>query len=112
MDSVFVFAAWSVTERSDYPELDRERDASLIIGDSVSTARVRHWIRQMGPTRLSLLITGETGTGKELVALSLHSASGRRGPLVAVNCAAFPEFLIESELFGHVRGSFSGAHSD
>jgi len=69
-------------------------------------------IKRVAPSSCTVLITGESGTGKELVVAALHDASTRaRGPLVAVNCGAIPENLIESELFGHVRGAFTGAHA-
>jgi transcriptional regulator with GAF, ATPase, and Fis domain len=72
--------------------------------------RVVEAIRLIGPRRCTVLLTGETGTGKELVARALHQASPRAGqPLVAVNCSALPEQLLEAELFGHVRGAFTGA---
>ena len=70
---------------------------------------VRALIRAAAPARNPVLIEGETGVGKEVVANALHAASGRSGELVTVNCAALPKDLIESELFGHVRGAFSGS---
>jgi hypothetical protein len=70
---------------------------------------VRRTLGLVGPTDLPVLVLGETGTGKDVIARVLHTQSRREGPFVAVNCAALPEALIESELFGHVRGSFTGA---
>ena len=67
-------------------------------------------LQQAGPTNACVLISGESGTGKELVARTLHALSPRgQGPFFAINCAALPETLIESELFGHEKGSFTGA---
>jgi len=84
-----------------------------IIGRSVAIRRVFDVIAQVAPVRTSVLLFGETGTGKELVAKALHYNSPRRtAPFVVVNCGAIPEQLIESELFGHVRGSFTGAVAD
>ena len=83
---------------------------SLLVGDSPAMERVVETIRLVGPRRCTILLTGETGTGKELVARALHQASPRaRQPLVAVNCSALPEQLLEAELFGHVKGAFTGA---
>jgi transcriptional regulator with GAF, ATPase, and Fis domain len=80
------------------------------IGVSTEFKRVLREVAQVGPTDATVLITGETGTGKELVARRLHAVSPRRHrPLVVVNCAALPASLIESELFGHERGAFTGA---
>jgi len=81
------------------------------IGASRSIQEVFALIRRAGPSQKATLITGESGTGKELVARALHNTSGR-GAFVAVNCAAFPENLLESELFGHEKGSFTGAARD
>src|ERR1700747_734117 len=84
-----------------------------VIGDSVPTKALRQQISVTAPTNGRVLIFGESGTGKELVARSLHAASLRnKGPFVEVNCAAIPEELIESELFGHIKGSFPGAAED
>jgi len=84
-----------------------------VIGESVPTKALRQQIAVTAPTNGRVLIYGESGTGKELVARALHAASLRnKGPFVEVNCAAIPEELIESELFGHVKGSFTGASED
>jgi two-component system nitrogen regulation response regulator NtrX len=84
-----------------------------MIGESPALARVREAIARAAPTRAAVLITGESGTGKELVARAIHRNSPRAGrPFVKVNCAAIPEELIESELFGHEKGSFTGAVRD
>jgi len=69
-------------------------------------------LRAVAPSKLSVVIAGETGTGKELAASALHALSGRSGPLVAVNCAAIPPTLLEAQLFGHKKGAFSGALDD
>lgn len=81
-----------------------------MIGDSPVMREVRELIARVGPTDARVLITGESGTGKELVAAALHLASSRRErPFVRVNCAAIPRDLVESEMFGHERGAFTGA---
>ncbi|HUE02387.1 MAG TPA: sigma-54 dependent transcriptional regulator [Bryobacteraceae bacterium] len=88
----------------------REEWERLLIGESHEMRRVCHIIRVVGGRRATVLVTGETGTGKELAARSLHLASPRkRAPWVAVNCSALPENLLEAELFGHVKGAFTGA---
>lgn len=82
----------------------------MLVGESSAMRQIQELIRRVAPTTGSVLITGENGTGKELVAHSLHALSQRYAkPFVEVNCAAIPEELIESELFGHERGAFTGA---
>ncbi len=86
---------------------------SVVVGDSVPMKALRQQIGLMAPTNGRVLIYGESGTGKELVAHAIHAQSLRKeGPFVELNCAAIPEELIESELFGHRKGSFSGAPFD
>jgi DNA-binding NtrC family response regulator len=81
-----------------------------LVGTSPKMQEIFALLQQAGPSKACVLITGESGTGKELVARTLHALSPRRqGPFIAVNCAALPETLIESELFGHEKGSFTGA---
>ena len=89
---------------------DRVRGLDEMIGSSPPLAALREVIAKVAPTRGRVLITGESGTGKELVAREVHSASDRTGrPFIKVNCAAIPADLIESELFGHEKGAFTGA---
>lgn len=84
-----------------------------LVGHSEPMRRLRDMVRRLGPTSLPVVVLGPTGTGKELVAQALHRVSGRNGgPFVAVHCGALPADLLESELFGHLKGSFTGAHRD
>jgi two-component system nitrogen regulation response regulator NtrX len=91
----------------------RADSEAVLLGGSAAMARLRQEIARVAPTDARVLIVGENGTGKELVARALHRGSERAdAPFVEVNCAAIPEELIESELFGHVKGSFTGASED
>ena len=81
----------------------------IIVGSSLPALRMKQLIAAVAASDAPVLVQGQTGTGKELVAEALHSASGRTGKLIAVNCAAIPAELLESELFGHEKGAFTGA---
>lgn len=89
-----------------------EPDDLGLIGHNAELARIRQILRRVAPSALAVLIEGRTGTGKELIAQALHRLSGRTGPLVPVNCAALAPNLVESSLFGHRRGAFTGAVTD
>ncbi len=105
-------------------ELEREHErghessaarkpAPALIGESAPMQQITRMIEKVAPAQCTVLITGENGTGKELVAQAIHRASPRaHKPFVAANCSAFNDNLLESELFGHRRGSFTGAHGD
>ncbi len=84
-------------------------DRARLLGESAPMRELRHRLERVARTPLPVLILGETGTGKEVAARSLHASSGRRGPFVAVDCAAISRTLVETELFGHERGAFTGA---
>jgi len=88
------------------------RTASLLIGESIAMQRLRSLIAAVAPTRLSVLIEGETGSGKELVAALLHELSGRDGAFVAFNVCALGETMFEDALFGHAKGAYTGAMSE
>ncbi len=97
------------------PVAERIHEGALgsIVGHTPSMREVFDAVRSVAPTEATVLITGETGTGKELLARGVHDLSGRAsGPFVPVNCAALAEGVLESELFGHVRGAFTGAVAD
>ena len=93
--------------------LRRRSDPDIFAGSSAAMKGISRLIQQIAPTDVTVLIGGESGTGKEVVARAIHEKSRRKAqPFIAVNCAALPENLIEAELFGHVRGAFTGAVSD
>ena len=94
-------------------QVERRSSFDRIIGSSPALQRVFEVMEKVAETDATVLVSGETGTGKELVARAIHFAGRRRErPFVAQNCAALPETLLESELFGHRRGAFTGAHTD
>ncbi|MEM1022345.1 MAG: sigma 54-interacting transcriptional regulator [Myxococcota bacterium] len=99
-----------VSERAELNTRLDEHRLGRIVGACASMQEVFRRVRKVASTDISVLISGETGTGKELIAKEIHEASPRRGgPFVVINCGAIPENLLESELFGHVRGAFTGA---
>ncbi len=94
------------------PLVSTQRGVDALLGDSQQMQRVRMLLTQFAPVRHSVLVRGETGTGKELAAQALHADSGRPGNLVPLNCGASSDELAASQLFGHVKGAFTGAHRD
>jgi two-component system NtrC family response regulator len=111
-----------VLQRCVYVDLEREYRAMQqservdsfegMLGASSPMQAVFTFIRKVAPTNAPVLILGESGTGKEMVAQSLHRRSPQKsGPFVGINCNAIPENLLESELFGHEKGAFTGAHT-
>ena len=91
-------------------ELTLGRGFEAIVGESAAVRAMLRDIRKVAAVETTVLLMGETGTGKELVARAIHDASPRQGrPLVKMNCGAIPQGLVESELFGHERGAFTGA---
>ncbi|NVB42251.1 sigma-54-dependent Fis family transcriptional regulator [Pseudenhygromyxa sp. WMMC2535] len=120
VDEILVVVQRALERRALRSENRRLRDAldgvhtlDRMIGRSEAMQKVFDLVRRVAPTRTNVLIRGESGTGKELVARALHKLSDRaEGPFVPVNCGAIPEQLMESELFGHVKGAFTGAAAD
>jgi len=102
-----------ITEKKTLQKKVSKSSSIEMIGSSKSLNHIKDTIERVGPTDARVLITGRNGTGKELVARQLHAKSHRKdGPMIEVNCAAIPSELIESELFGHKKGSFTSAHKD
>ena len=93
-------------------QLDKQGASDDFVGNSQNMLNVYNLIKQVAPSKASVFISGETGTGKELVARAVHRYSGRKGLFVPINCAAIPTSMLESELFGYVRGAFTGAIKD
>jgi DNA-binding NtrC family response regulator len=99
--------SYGLTER---PAPLPQSASESLLGNSVAMQEVFRWIERVGPTEASVLLTGESGSGKELAAQMIHEYSARRGkPFIAINCGAIPAGLIEAELFGYEKGSFTGA---
>src|SRR5499425_1267895 len=104
--------ALDISENKDYPADEPTSEAGFeqIVGRSAALRRVLREVEVVAPTDSGVMIQGETGTGKELIAQAVHNRSGRRDrPFIKVNCAAIPSGLLESELFGHEKGAFTGA---
>jgi transcriptional regulator with PAS, ATPase and Fis domain len=109
----FALGRLDPAERGGRGARTHQRPVPALLGVSQAIRDVLEQIRQVAPTTVPVLILGETGTGKELVARALHEQSGRRdGPFVAINCGAIPEHLLEAELFGFLRGAFTGAERE
>ncbi len=90
-------------------QIDEKHGVKNIIGSSPKMMEILETVKQVAPAKATILILGESGTGKELIAKAIHNLSGRKGAFIPVHCAALPSALLESELFGHERGAFTGA---
>ncbi|MBI2799899.1 MAG: sigma-54-dependent Fis family transcriptional regulator [Gammaproteobacteria bacterium] len=101
-----------VQRENRFLRLEREHGWQEFIGSSPPMRKLYQLVGQVGPSGAACFIVGETGTGKELVARAIHRASGRAGLFVPVNCAAIPAAILESEMFGHAKGAFTGAHTE
>ncbi len=101
-----------IHQENDFLRDEMNKGWGEFVGQCPAMQAIYGLIQQAGPSKASIFISGDTGTGKELVARAIHSKSGRRGLFVPINCAAIPADILESELFGYVRGAFTGAHKD
>jgi two-component system response regulator HydG len=117
MDALALALERAVRHRTMSDELRRlrrrveDRELPNVIGTSIAMQRVADVVNRVAESDTNVLITGESGTGKELIARGVHDRSNRKGAFLAINCAAVPENLLESELFGHVRGAFTDART-
>jgi DNA-binding NtrC family response regulator len=108
-----MFVEYGVLNTDTARELRNEADFAGILGHSAIMQSVFSLLRQVMPTDVRVLISGESGTGKECIARAIHDGGPRQhGPFVAVDCGALPANLLESELFGYVKGAFTGADRD
>src|ERR1035437_3523446 len=98
-----------ISDEKDFYVSEKDSAFGDIIGGSMSIINLKKNLAKAAPSDITVIITGDTGTGKELVAYTIHKLSGRKGPFVPVHCAAYAKGVIESELFGHEKGSFTGA---
>lgn len=108
-----VLRVQGVLQHNEYLREQDDRIWQGLVGTSPAIRKLREQIQQVAPTKATVLLSGETGTGKEVVARAIHRASPRKDELfVAINCAAIPAEMLESELFGHEKGAFTGAHKE